>query len=57
MLRAGGYLAKDFNDMLSTLKVWLKNDKLLKHMGKEGIEFAKQFDWKNVMKQYEKVVE
>ena len=52
-----GYLAKDFDDMVRMIKVFLGDDTLRDEMRESCIEFAKGFDWSEVIKQYEKAIE
>lgn len=57
-----GLLAKirDYNDLCDKLEIILMDDDLRNRMGKEGIVWARKFDWKEVVKRisdlYEKIM-
>lgn len=54
--RYNGFVVDDFNDVISIVNELLKNDKLLKEVSKNVIDLGSQFNWKVVIKDWEKVL-
>jgi len=54
--RANGFVVNDFNDVVNTIDELRKNDELLKEVSKNVLNLSAQFDWKVVIKDWEKVL-
>ena len=51
-----GFIVSDKKQMIERLGVLIENESLRKEFSKKSIERAKEFDWKKIVKQWEKII-
>ena len=52
-----GFQVDDFEEMIARLKLLSNNDNLRRDMGEAAVAYMRQFDWKFIVKEWEKVFE
>jgi glycosyltransferase involved in cell wall biosynthesis len=54
--RDNGFIVNDFSEVKGIVEELLNNTELLKFTSENAIELANDFDWKNIIKDWEKVI-
>ena len=54
--KENGFIVNDFNEVKGVVNALISDAELLKVTSENTMELAKDFDWKNIIKDWEKVI-